>query len=815
MRCWAFNMGTLHRRKIRYDKLNKVIARVTDPELKSSLIKTRDEYWDRIQQLNIPDYTDEDYEQIHKEHDRIDELLRKWETDFNDKDTEISDQEENAMKNNDKYESNMEDIEKEYATDNEDEGADENEDKTEYEDDDAYDDEDEEEDDFEAWQAVMDHACHSDAYLIRPNLNPAITVPEKHTTEICFAMRLAEGCTLRDYMTELFKDFRTNFSKTPEQYRLPGGNYYIKLILRKTGPDEDGYTYKDQIGVEYSQAGEFVVGRIHYTMRHIIDTRDDSQFWTEPAPILAEDIWNHYVEPLFELYTDRQVTNIRNYGRIMTGSVEKLASWLKVHGTELPKDTFTQPEPIYCTTSKGYYILETENTDQDYIEEFTKQFDRYEQVESDSSIFFFNSVTLETVEICDGQLRMAVTPETLHAVTLFFEDRGWVLRNLTCSQKDRLELEGYHRFLEGLAIYRVKMNVLSPTEEYAADQEQQDDVFRTEYVLKEAWLKMRVPVFRYNFILGKNSPEKELENLWLALNRWKKKVEKVTVTKNKEEREKYLKEYVSRFEKALQYAGVSTEIKAKESAKAQIFITINKLPSNVKGRVESMKDPEFQRLKKAWMNEMDPEIKEQKEQAMWKRMDELMKVRDAEDEEMRTMGPKDLNQSLFRDIAQAVVDEMIKHGVIKIPELTYLYNEAGVLDRMFRQNSKDPNILALKDKPNDLYLIIIGMHAFGAGIYATCMQNEFNHFADEFTHEDIDKIFTAFHLVDAYQLSLDQMKIPLDSNNKKILDAVILAGMRAAKASAGDALYEPKNIHTYMQVLFNAGNTLVMRGKCS
>ena len=210
-----------------------------------------------------------------------------------------------------------------------------------------------EEDDFEACMAVMDYACHSDAYLIRPNLNPAITVPEKHTTEICFAMRLAEGCTLRDYMTELFKDFRTNFSKTPEQCRLPGGNYYIQLILQKTGPDEDGYTYKDQIGVEYSQAGEFVVGRIHYTMRLMTDTRDDGEYWTEPAPILAEDVWNKYIEPLFELYTERQVTDIRNYGRIMTGSVEKLAGWLKVHGTELPKDTFTQPEPIYCSTRKG------------------------------------------------------------------------------------------------------------------------------------------------------------------------------------------------------------------------------------------------------------------------------------------------------------------------------------------------------------------------------------------------------------------------------------------------------------------------------
>ena len=105
------------------------------------------------------------------------------------------------------------------------------------------------------------------------------------------------------------------------------------------------------------------------------------------------------------------------------------------------------------------------------------------------------------------------------------------------------------------------------------------------------------------------------------------------------------------------------------------------------------------------------------------------------------------------------------------------------------------------------------MHAFGAGIFATCMQNEFKHFADEFTSDDIEKIFSAFHEDDAYKLGLERLKIPLDSNNKRVLDAVILAGMRAAKASAGSGVFEPKNIHTYMQVLFNAGNTVVMRSK--
>ena len=73
------NMKTLFDRSNRYERLNKVIAKVNDLELKSSLVKTRDEYWNRIQQLNKPNFTDEDYEQIKQEHKRMDDLISKME----------------------------------------------------------------------------------------------------------------------------------------------------------------------------------------------------------------------------------------------------------------------------------------------------------------------------------------------------------------------------------------------------------------------------------------------------------------------------------------------------------------------------------------------------------------------------------------------------------------------------------------------------------------------------------------------------------------------------------------------------------------
>ena len=79
LRSWIFNMKTLFERSNRYKRLNEMIAKVTDPKLKSSLIKTRDEYWNRIQKLNKPNFTDEDYNQIKQEHERMDDFISKME----------------------------------------------------------------------------------------------------------------------------------------------------------------------------------------------------------------------------------------------------------------------------------------------------------------------------------------------------------------------------------------------------------------------------------------------------------------------------------------------------------------------------------------------------------------------------------------------------------------------------------------------------------------------------------------------------------------------------------------------------------------
>ena len=57
------------------------------------------------------------------------------------------------------------------------------------------------------------------------------------------------------------------------------------------------------------------------------------------------------------------------------------------------------------------------------------------------------------------------------------------------------------------------------------------------------------------------------------------------------------------------------------------------------------------------------------------------------------------------------------------------------------------------------------------------------------------------------------MGILINSGNKKVLDQIIVTGMLAARASAGSRIFEPENLKAYMQVLYNAGNSIIMLGR--
>ena len=81
------------------------------------------------------------------------------------------------------------------------------------------------------------------------------------------------------------------------------------------------------------------------------------------------------------------------------------------------------------------------------------------------------------------------------------------------------------------------------------------------------------------------------------------------------------------------------------------------------------------------------------------------------------------------------------------------------------------------------------------------------------SRQELQNIIYAVQRTDAYELGLNRMGIPINSGNKKVLDHIISTGLMAAKASAGSKICNPENLKAYMQVLYNAGNTVVMRAE--
>ena len=170
-----------------------------------------------------------------------------------------------------------------------------------------------------------------------------------------------------------------------------------------------------------------------------------------------------------------------------------------------------------------------------------------------------------------------------------------------------------------------------------------------------------------------------------------------------------------------------------------------------------------------------------------------------------------MNQQVFRDVTQAVAMRMHEVGITNRPILTYIKNDQGLFETMFQQHITQQSTLALKQKSEDLYIAMLGMHALGMGMYVTLLQIDYKHPVEEFTSSELQNIIYAVQRTDAYELGLNRMGIPINSGNKKVLDHIISTGLMAAKASAGSKICNPENIKAYMQVLYNAGNTVVMR----
>ena len=167
-----------------------------------------------------------------------------------------------------------------------------------------------------------------------------------------------------------------------------------------------------------------------------------------------------------------------------------------------------------------------------------------------------------------------------------------------------------------------------------------------------------------------------------------------------------------------------------------------------------------------------------------------------------------MNLKIFSESTKEISLFMYNLGIIKEPSLSFFENDNGIFNRLFLEHIEDPQVLALKTISDEVYLRVAGMHAFGAGAYVSAKEIELNCPVSEFSKEEIENIFKDFDEKDAYELALEKLGIPIESGNKKVLDRVIVIGIKEAKQIAGEKATEPENLKAFMQVLFNAGTSM-------
>ena len=158
---------------------------------------------------------------------------------------------------------------------------------------------------------------------------------------------------------------------------------------------------------------------------------------------------------------------------------------------------------------------------------------------------------------------------------------------------------------------------------------------------------------------------------------------------------------------------------------------------------------------------------------------------------------------------------MYNVGITKEPVLCSFENDGGIFERLFSQHLENPEVSALKEISKDVYFRVLGMHSFGAGAFVAAKQKDFGRSPSEFSAEETESIFFAFDSSDAYELALEKLEIPLDSGNRKMLDRVIVIGIKELELIAKEKAFAPENLKAFMKVLFNAGTSVFysVRGK--
>lgn len=162
-----------------------------------------------------------------------------------------------------------------------------------------------------------------------------------------------------------------------------------------------------------------------------------------------------------------------------------------------------------------------------------------------------------------------------------------------------------------------------------------------------------------------------------------------------------------------------------------------------------------------------------------------------------------------RDLIQTVAITMFELKITKQPALSFFHNDHGIFEETFLSHTTDPEFVAMSQQDFATYLMVLGCHALGAAAYVAICQRKYHKPLAEFGNVELREIAQALHNTDPYELGLNALGFRHDGNNKKCLDHIVVTANNAARNLAGNNIHDKRYQKIYMQVLYNAGVTLI------
>lgn len=162
-----------------------------------------------------------------------------------------------------------------------------------------------------------------------------------------------------------------------------------------------------------------------------------------------------------------------------------------------------------------------------------------------------------------------------------------------------------------------------------------------------------------------------------------------------------------------------------------------------------------------------------------------------------------------RDLIQEVAITMFQLKITKQPVLNFFNNDHGIFEGIFISHTTDPEMLAIARQDFNTYLMILGCHALGTSAYVAICQRKYGKPLEEFGEVEMREIAQTIHDTDAYEVGLNALGYKPDGNNKKCLDHIVVTANAVAQKLAGNKMHDTRYQKVYMQVLYNAGVTLL------